>query len=304
MATYPDLPDNRLIVNGTDITSAYNLVLLDGYTLEPPEPKTYTVDIPGGNGVIDLTEALTGDVSYENRNQEFTFDVIYPEDFEKTKTKVMNFLHGRAYDYTMTMDPGYTYHGRFTVESFEHAAYANGILGQIKIKIEANPYKTKGTQAYKLNATGGKLYRFESGRRKVHPTIECDQVCFFTLLPDGDEVTVPAGTYRLNDVLFEQGMNECWINTQKFYDVTWQLLGEGDTLQKTWAELGETRWDEVHLLSQDLETVQRSWDDIALNTWESMGETGSNPKHWYELNWTKNIAGDSTAYLTYEWEDL
>ena len=73
MGTYPDLPDNRLIVNGVDLSVTYQMVLLDGYTLEPPKPKTYTVDIPGGNGVIDLTEALTGDVSYSNRTQKFTF---------------------------------------------------------------------------------------------------------------------------------------------------------------------------------------------------------------------------------------
>lgn len=304
MATYPDLPDNRLIVNGVDIVNTYRLVLLDGYTLEPPEPKTYTVDIPGGNGVIDLTESLTGDVAYENRNQEFTFDLIYPENFEKVKTKLSNFLHGRAYDYTMTMDPGYTYHGRFTVESYEHAMYANGILGQIKIKIEANPYKKKASMTYKLNATGGKLYRFDSGRRKVHPVIECEQVCFFTLLPDGEEITVPAGTYRLNDVLFEQGFNECWINTLKFWDITWDEIGEGDKFQKTWAELAETRWDEIQLLGQDSESIKRSWDDICEYRWSEIGESGTTPKHWYDFNWTKNSVGDSSAYLTYEWEDL
>jgi hypothetical protein len=301
---YPNLPCERVVVDGVDISDRFSLALLKGTTLSPPEPKTYTIDIPGGNGVIDLTSALTGDVAFNDRTQEFTFIGVNHDSWEATKTKVMNFLHGRSLDYSLSWDPGYTYHGRFSVSSFEETDLHRHEVGTIVISVTADPYKSKGTQAYKLNATGGKLYRFESGRRKVHPVIECDQVCFFTLLPDGDEITVPAGTYRLNDVLFEQGMNECWINTQKFYDVTWQLLGEGDTLQKTWGELADTRWDEVHLLSQDSETVQRSWDDISLKTWESMGEKGSNPKHWYELNWTKNIAEDSTAYLTYEWEDL
>ena len=173
--SYPDLPNNRLIVNGVDLSIRFQMVLLDGYTLEPPEPKTYTVDIPGGNGVIDLTEALTGDVAYKNRKQEFTFAVIDVKNFEKVKTEVSNFLHGRAFDYTMTMDPGYTYHGRFSVDSYSHEAYANGLLGQFKIKVDADPYKLKEHCAYRLNATGGKLYRFESGRRPVHPTIECTQ---------------------------------------------------------------------------------------------------------------------------------
>ena len=169
--SYPDLPNNRLIVNGVDLSIRFQMVLLDGYTLEPPEPKTYTVDIPGGNGVIDLTEALTGDVAYKNRKQEFTFAVIDVKNFEKVKTEVSNFLHGRAFDYTMTMDPGYTYHGRFYVDSYSHEAYANGLLGQFKITVDANPYKLKEHCAYRLNATGGKLYRIESGRRPVHPVL-------------------------------------------------------------------------------------------------------------------------------------
>ena len=289
-----------VIIGGEDVYSRWGLVLSGESDLGTAEPKTYTVDIPGGNGAIDLTSALTGDVSYNTREMSLVLIGAEIDNVHELRTKLCNRIHGQRLDFAFDFDPGYTYHGRFSVSGFE--PMGDGV--KITLTVTADPYKSKGTQAYKLNATGGKLYRFESGRRKVHPVIECDQVCFFTLLPDGDEITVPAGTYRLNDVLFEQGMNECWINTQKFYDVTWQLLGEGDTLQKTWAELADTRWDEVHLLSQDLETVQRSWDDIALSTWESMGETGSNPKHWYELNWIKNEIGDSTAYLTYEWEDL
>ena len=289
-----------VIIGGEDVYSRWGLVLSGESDLGTAEPKTYTVDIPGGNGAIDLTSALTGDVSYNTREMSLVLIGAETDDVQELRTKLCNRIHGQRLDFAFDFDTGYTYHGRFSVSGFE--PMGDGV--KITLTVTADPYKSKGTQAFKLNATGGKLYRFESGRRKVHPVIECDQVCFFTLLPDGDEITVPAGTYRLNDVLFEQGMNECWVNTQKFYDVTWQLLGEGDTLQKTWAELAETRWDEVHLLSQDLETVQRSWDDIALSTWESMGESGSNPKHWYELNWIKNIAGDSTAYLTYEWEDL
>ena len=297
MAVYPGLPDQRLVVNGVDLSVTYQMALLDGYTLEPPEPKTYTVDIPGGNGIIDLTEALAGDVVYENRNQEFEFAILYPDDYEKIKTKISNFLHGRSYDYTMTMDPGYTYHGRFTIESYEFESYAGDIVGRIKVKIEANPYKKKASMAYKLNATGGKLYRFESGRRKVHPTIECEQPCFVTW--NGEETIVPAGTYRLNDVVFSQGFNELWVNTKRFFDITWDEIAEGGQFASTWDDLDGMRWDEIHMLGQSTADVVRSWDDLALTRWSDLAE-----KHWYDLNYIKNVVGDSTAYLTYEWEDL
>lgn len=69
--SYPDYPENRLIVNGVDLTLKYGLILIDGYKLDPPEVKKYEVDIPGGDGVIDLTDSLLGDTAYKNREIEF-----------------------------------------------------------------------------------------------------------------------------------------------------------------------------------------------------------------------------------------
>lgn len=292
--SYPDLPNNRLIVNGVDLSIRFQMVLLDGYTLEPPEPKTYTVDIPGGNGVIDLTDALTGDVAYKNRKQEFIFAVIDVKNFEKVKTEVSNFLHGRAFDYTMTMDPGYTYHGRFSVDSYSHEAYANGLLGQFKITVDANPYKLKEHCAYRLNATGGKLYRFESGRRPVHPTVECMQPTWFTW--NGKEQVVPAGTYRLNDVVFTYGINELYINSYKLWFVQWADL---KNKQLTWNDLLNKRWDDIQRMGGDVEGAPQSWSELFDKDWNSLSE-----KTWNQLNFGREKLPESTVYLTYDWEDL
>lgn len=296
MATYPGLPDNRLIVNGTDITETYGLVLLDGYTLSPPSPKTYTVDIPGGNGVIDLTEALTGDVAYENRKQSFDFAIIDPSmGFETAKTKISNFLHGRAFDYTMTMDPGYTYHGRFTVSSYSHEVYANGFVGTIKVDIDANPYKRKEQPAYRLNATGGKLFRFESGRRPVHPVIECSQPCFVTW--KDIEYTVPAGTHRLNDVTFTEGFNEIYINSYKIWYVTWNSFADGT---RTWDDAKALRWDEIQKINGDLKDTPMSWNDLYATRWSELSET-----KYEQLDYGKQEdLPESIVYLKYDWEDL
>lgn len=298
MSNYPELPDNRLIVNGVDLSMTYRMVLADGYTLDPPEPKTYTVDIPGGNGVIDLTEALTGDVAYKNRNQEFTFYLIDVEEFETVKTRVSNFLHGRAFDYQMTMDPGYTYHGRFFVDSYTHSTYSSGTLGVIKIKIEANPYKIKEKSTYALNATGGKLFRLESGRRPVHPTIECAQVCYVTF--KGNEYTIPAGTYVLNDVLFESGWNDIYINSYKLWYVNWDEVGENGAHQMTWDEAKQYRWDDIQQLgSEDAMTAPHSWLDVADKRWSELAN-----KRWSELDYRRSDVPDTTVYLQYSREDL
>lgn len=296
--SYPDYPNNRLIVDGVDLTVTYQMILLDGHKLSPPEPKTYTVDIPGGDGVIDLTSALTGDVAYNNREQTFTFMVVDPESFEATKTKVSNFLHGREFDYEMTMDPGYTYHGRFTVESYSHALYAYpGLVGVFTVKVSAEPYKSKGLQTYELNATGGQMFRLESGRKPVHPVIECTQPC--KVRWKNTLIQVPAGTFRLNDVLFTEGYNEIYINSWEFFNVTWGEVDQGGTHQMTWVEAAKYRWDDIQRLEGDIMDIPRKWEDISEFRWSDLVD-----KRWSDIDLRNESVPDTKVYLSYEWKDL
>lgn len=296
--SYPDYPNNRLIVDGVDLSVRFQMILLDGYTLSPPEPKTYTVDIPGGDGVIDLTSSLTGDVAYNNRPQEFTFMVVDPDSFERVKTDVSNFLHGKSFDYQMTMDPGYTYHGRFSVAEYSHAVYAYpGLVGAFTISVDAEPYKLKGHMTYRLNATGGKMFRLESGRKPVHPVVECTQPCKVRW---GNVLTqVPAGTYRLNDVLFTEGYNEIYINSWTFYNITWGELGQGAAHQMTWDEAAGYRWDDLQRLEGDTMDVPQKWEDLAQYRWSDLAD-----KTWADVDFRNEAVPDTTVYLSYDWKDL
>lgn len=218
--SYPDLPENRLIVNGVDLAVRYNMVLLDGYTLSPPEPKTTTVEIPGRDGVLDLTESLIGDVSYGNRSMTFTFLIADIEQFEVVKTQVSNALHGRKFNFEMTMDPGYTYTGRFKITSYTHmATWNHGICGFIEVEIDADPYKLKSHYVYNLNATGGAMFNLESGRKKVHPIIELSapaRIRFKNVV-----YRIGAGRFQLNDILFEEGVNDIYINSYELQNLQW-----------------------------------------------------------------------------------
>ena len=296
--SYPDYPNNRLIVDGVDLSVRFQMILLDGYTLSPPEPKTYTVDIPGGDGIIDLTSALTGDVAYSNRSQSFTFMVVEPDSFERVKTDVSNFLHGKSFDYQMTMDPGYTYHGRFSVTEYSHSVYAYpGLVGAFTVSVDADPYKLKGHMTYQLNATGGKMFRLESGRKPVHPVVECTQPC--KVRWKNVIVQVPAGTYRLNDVLFTQGYNEIYINSWEFFNITWGEVDEGGAHQMTWEEASKYRWDDIQRLEGDVYDVPQRWEDIFGYRWDDLSE-----KTWDDLDFRNESVPDTTVYLSYDWKDL
>lgn len=104
----------------------------------PPKPKTTYIDIPGGNGTLDLSESLTGYPIYENRTGSFTFRVMndYVEWHERY-TEIMEYLHGRSMNAILADDPNYFYKGRFTVDN-----WASGdTWSQITIGYTVDPYK-------------------------------------------------------------------------------------------------------------------------------------------------------------------
>lgn len=295
---YPNLPENRLIVNGVDITSKWGLVMEDGYILEPPTPKTYSVDIPGGNGKIDLTETLLGDTSYNNRKQEFTFHLINSENFEQVKTDIFNFLHGRSYRYQLTMDPGYLYKGRFTISSPSHRVYANVKVGTFKVSIDAEPFKYAKERVYRINAVGGKLLHLYSGRKRVRPVIETDG--YVKIIHNNYIYRLPKGTWTINNVLFVNGINDIYINTYDVRNLTW-----GDFKKKnlTFGDLKSKKLFEWYKSNGTGSYVTFSWNELRPLTWESI--------NGYKWNDLKHISDDATladsikdVYIKYEVGEL
>lgn len=255
---YPNYPNNRLVVNGVDLTEKFKMVLVDGYTLSPPSPKTYTVDIPGGNGKLDLTEALIGDIVYSNRKQEFTFYAINTENFEKLKTEVSNFLHGQAFYYQMTMDPEYTYHGRFTVSSYSHSKYTVGVVGTIKIKIEADPFKFKKAQIVTVNAVGGQVLNLKSGRMSVRPMIETDG--FTKIIYNNKLETLSQGTWDINDFILTEGDNEVYVNSFDIRNLKWKEL---KTDKITWGDFKKQRLFEWYKYNGNGVYVNKTWANLS-----------------------------------------
>ena len=290
-----DYPNNRLIVNGVDLTQKFQMILADGYTLTPPSIKTYTVDIPGGHGKLDLTEALFGDVAYNNRKQEFIFYLINVKDFEKAKTDISTMLHGKYFEYKMTMDPEYTYKGRFTIDSYSHTAFSSGNLGEIKISIDADPFKYKKDRVFVISAIGGETYSFESGRKRVLPSIETDGL--LKVIYNGKLFTLPKGTWKLNELVFNSGQNEVYFNSFDVRNLTWGQLRD----TTNWGQFKEKKLYEWYKSNGDGTYVFTTWDSLdPRHSWEYYRS-----KAWKDIvyMWDK-VKDVSDSYIKYEWGDL
>lgn len=104
----------------------------------PPEQKVKTLDIPGGDGVIDLSQALTGYPVYQNRKGSMEFVVM--NDFKPwhmAYSDINDYLHGQRLRAFLEDDPEYFYEGRFTVNAWK----SEKDWSKIVIDYDVGPYK-------------------------------------------------------------------------------------------------------------------------------------------------------------------
>ena len=98
----------------------WRLVPASRPVFNPPAQKVKTLAIPGGDGVIDLSQSLTGYPVYQNRTGSIEFIVM--NDFKPwhmAYSDIMDFLHGQKLRAVLEDDPEYFYEGRFTVNAWK-----------------------------------------------------------------------------------------------------------------------------------------------------------------------------------------
>lgn len=113
--------------------------------INPPEVKTNYIDIPGGNGALDLTEALSGYPFYNNREGSIDFivvnDMYYQvdehEEWYVKYSEIMNYLHGQKMIMILEDDKQYYYIGRFAVNEWK----SDKNFSRITIDYNVEPYK-------------------------------------------------------------------------------------------------------------------------------------------------------------------
>lgn len=231
---------DRVIVDGVDLQEVYGLILTYESEVKPPLLVEHYLEIPGMDGCLDLTESLKGDASYSPRIQEFIFDFQGDQyQFEDVKTKVSNFLHGRAHDYELTFDPGYIYHGRFALDSY----YTLHRRGEIKFNVTADPWKRAESVHLSIAAASGVNVTLFNRRRRVSPTIT---VLRDTVIGFGTHSwALGPGEHYLNELVLEPGENHIFVDSKPTDGTnTW-----ADVVSKlgnpTWNQIKDMTWAEL-----------------------------------------------------------
>lgn len=104
-----------------------------------PTPKVYTIDIPGGNGVLDITESLMGDVAYNNREITVQLRGVGRSQslWAYLYTEILNAIHGKRCQIIFSDELSYYYMGRISITSFHY----NRDVGEIELSMDCDPFK-------------------------------------------------------------------------------------------------------------------------------------------------------------------
>ena len=132
-------PNYAATLNGKHTYTDYGLYVTNTNPVEPPEVKAEYIEVPGRNGQIDLTEALTGYTVYNNRQIVLELGGRKrSQDWPGFMSNFLNDLHGKSVKVIFDNDPSYYYQGRATVES----DYEKGNeIARFTLTINAEPYK-------------------------------------------------------------------------------------------------------------------------------------------------------------------
>lgn len=106
--------------------------------VNPPNPRTSFIDIPGSDGSLDLSEIMIGRPTYTDRSG--TWDFYVDNGYGKWSdrySEIMAYLHGKKMNAILEDDPLFYYEGRFSVNEWR----SDPFYSRISINYNVGPYK-------------------------------------------------------------------------------------------------------------------------------------------------------------------
>lgn len=186
------------------VHSHYDLRLIQQKVIvDPAQPKLNLIEIPGADGAVDMTEQLTGRVTYKTRKITWTFALYPGENWDTKHRQVNNALNGRRCDITLDSDPEYYYQGRLTVKKHN----VDGLLRQIVVEAVCQPYKLRQllTTATQGMASTYKTMMLLNDRKPVVPTITLTAPA--TIRWKGQTFSLNTGEHKLLAIELQEGEN-------------------------------------------------------------------------------------------------
>lgn len=208
---------NDVIFDKKSAYDEWNIVLTK-HDIPLPAPKISTVDIKGADGLLDLSEVLTGDILYNNRQMKLTFEMMDDRDYFELITNISNYLHGRNVTVRLTRDSDYYYIGRASINQWECVKRK----GVIVITVDCEPYKYALYETVRTITVNNqtKTISLPNSRKRVSPILDVDGTVTLTF---GDvEYDLAEGKQQLINFSLLEGDNVVKISGNGTVKITYR----------------------------------------------------------------------------------
>lgn len=176
---------NNSIHTGNDLC-----LVMTEKNLPPPTVQTYSVSVPGRNGSVDLSEFLTGEVTYNNRTLSFKFIGDGSREHVLELIDEMLSYHGQKVEIITDDYPDWYYTGRATVEYVDSGYYAT-----FQLTVDAQPFSYAiRPKTYDFKVKGSRQISLYNCGVTVIPTVTVDKDT--TIIKGQNTLRLSAGTYE------------------------------------------------------------------------------------------------------------
>lgn len=134
-----------------------------------PSPKIMKIELEEYDGSIDVTNALTDVVFFNNRELQFEFSCFYDNQWYNSKASlILNALNGKKVKITLDDDKEYYYEGRVYLDM-----NSDRRISSIVVTCDCEPYKYDVKETTKtFNVTTSQVCNIEyTGTKRVCPVI-------------------------------------------------------------------------------------------------------------------------------------
>lgn len=181
-------------------------LLLTAKEVTDPNPKTNYQKLDGASGTLDLTEALTGEVTYDDRELSASFSLSEGtmQEREAVLRRIAAALHGRRVRIVEPDDPEHYLVGRVALKkSTNSPTYAT-----LDIEATCEPWRyavneSKRRVVVKNNSTD--VVICNAGVKTVCPVITVTGNVSIT--DNGVTTALTSGSYKITDIRLKTGAN-------------------------------------------------------------------------------------------------
>jgi len=195
-------------------------LILGEKTIGAAETKTQSVEIPGADGVLDITEYF-GDINYKNRLLSFKFStIVRQQEFLNLFSKIQNAIHGKKIRIILDDDPDFYYVGRVSVSAWK----ANKNIGELTIDCDCEPFKYKMYETIITeDINGTKEIVLNNLRRRVNPVIKTSAE--MNIIFQNNSYRVSAGTWTFPEIYLTAGKNFLTVSGTGTIEIKYQEGG-------------------------------------------------------------------------------